>query len=329
MRWPWKRTADEHASFPTAATPGEPEAFVDSGRAYFEQAWAQPDDTADTAGIEAFAVQTDQEKQDEAELARQLSRRPRGPVVALAVVALAGGVAAYGVTQGWFDADSGTPEDDGVVFESAIAAPQDPRSYSGGVFVESPGLTATLERVIGTVDGGGSELLDSPPDSLPSEVRFTPVLWGNRLQVLVTGPATMLEDACLVVSLVAHDLRALDVAARGDTCRPIHTVTGDRSSCATDGMELIEVWPPIARTDLLEPPEAVERIRVRVEREATEPDERWSRVSVRGELDLRGIELNELPVIGGEPGTDFAASLGAASGVCTLRDRTAVEVRVL
>jgi hypothetical protein len=320
VRWPWKRTAEEPPAFPTTAAPGEPEQFVDSAREFFAAAWAED---ADDRGIEAFAVQTEEERRSEEELSRQLSRRPRGAVIALVAVAAAGGVLAFGVTQGWFEADP-SPEDAGVVFEAAIAAPQDPRSYIGDPMPGSPSAVGVLDRGFRASDSG-SELVDPVPDDLPAGVEFTPILWGNRLQVLVTGPADMMADACLVVALVADDLRALDVAARGE-CADIHRITGDRSSCSADGIELVEVWPPIARTDLLEEPEAVERIRVRIERRGLEAGERRS---VRGELDLRGAELLDLPVVAGEPGTVLDTTFGIAPRSCTLLDRSDVEIRVV
>ena len=320
VRWPWKRTAEEPPAFPTTAAPGEPEQFVDSAREFFAAAWAQD---ADDRGIDAFAVQTEEERRSEDELTRQLSRRPRGAVFALATVVVAGGVLAFGVTQGWFEADPPV-EDEGVVFEAAIAAPQDPRSYAGDPMPTQPTAVGVLDRGFRT-SGSGSELLDPVPDDLPTGVQFTPILWGNRLQVLVTGPADMMTEACLVVALVADDLRALDVAARGD-CSEIHGITGDRSSCSAAGIELVEVWPPIARTDLLEEPEAVERIRVRVERTGPEAGERRS---VRGELDLRGIELLDLPVVGGEPGTSLDTAFGVGPRTCALLDRADVEIRVV
>ncbi len=322
VRWPWKRAADDPPAFPTTAAPGEPERFVDSGREYFASAWAERDDDA---GIEAFAVQTEEERRTEEELTRQLSRRPRGPVLLLIAVAVAGGVAAFGVTQGWFDSAEDGEDAVGVVFEAAIAAPQDPRSYTGGPFPARVNLLAPLERGLLTSPAGPELLSEIPPD-LPADVRFTPILWGNRLQVLVSGPADMVTDGCLIVSLVADDLRALDVASRGDSCEPIHTITGDRSSCSAEGVELIEVWPPIARTDLLVEPEAVERIRVRIARPGPGEGE-WR--SVRGELDLRGVDLLALPVVGGEPGSELQATIEGMTRSCTLLDRSGIEIRVL
>jgi len=50
---------------------------------------------------------------------------------------------------------------------------------------------------------------------------------------------------------------------------------------------------------------------------------------VRGELDLRGAELLDLPVVAGEPGTVLDTTFGIAPRSCTLLDRSDVEIRVV
>ncbi len=324
MRWRWKRRVEEPEEFLTTEAASEPQTFVETGREFFAAAWHAPDDLT---GIEEFAAQTDQERADEADFARQLSRRSRTPLILLGLVVVAGGTAAWGVQAGWFD-EAEDAADQGVVFEAVIAAPQDPRVYDGDPFNAPAALVSAVDRGVASRDRLSSQLIadDALPSDLPAGVEFTPMLWGNRLQVLVMGPEDLTDNSCLIVSLVAEDLRALDVAATGPACAPIHRVTGDRISCEAAGVVLLEVWPPIARTDLLEPPEAVERIRVRVERTDIEP---WERISVRGELDLRSIELAELPKLGGDPGATFTPELGTKQGECQLLDRSGVEIRVL
>lgn len=324
MKWRWKRRAQEPDEFLTTAADGEPQEFGETGREFFAAAWNTPDDLS---GIEDFAAQTDSERADEADVARQLSRRPRAPIVVLGLVVVAGGIAAWGVQAGWFSSPDEVL-DDGVVFESVIVSPQDPRSYDGDRLGLQPSLDEAVDRGVASRDQLSSQLVadDAIPSLLPRGVRFTTLLWGGRLQVLVTGPTDMIEDACLIVSLVAADLRALDVASSGAGCEDIHQVTGDRRSCEAPGVTMLELWPPIARTDLLEPPEAVERIRVRVERTDIEP---WQRVSVRGELDLRATELADLPRLGEEPGATLDARVGVNGAECVLLDRSGVEIRVL
>ncbi len=301
----------------------ELEDFGDSGGRFFEDAW---NDVTDVEGLDAFADDTESVSTREAALGRSLSRRPRLLYVLLALVVLVAGVFVLAASQGRFEsAEPTTPSTP----PTALLAPGQPRSY------EPPGLQSrrqavALDETFGRLTDDGP-LVVAPADvgaDLPIGVTANVLVWGGRLHVLLEGPPGFLRGACAVASLVASDLRTLDLAASG-TCPDRFATTGDRTACSGERAILLEVWPPSAfattdATGVAGVPVAAVRARLDF---ADVGD--WAEISLRGAFALAEAELTDLPVLGGQPAT--VAMLGTSSdeGSCVLRDRADVPVLTL
>lgn len=259
--------------------------------------------------------------------ARDLDRRSYRGLVALAVVVIVGVGLAVAVDRGLLSDPTGlTPESEGSTNE--IASIGDDRTYvAGSGRAELGNGSRADQRFTAAADTPTPELMGSI--TADDALVFERLLWGGRAHVVVLGEdvSALDEDGsaprCAIVSLVAADLRVVDLAAHG-SCQPGYEATGDRVACSGDGIVMLEVWPfdPDA---VVEQPD-VTAIRVRSERvdEATGSIE-----SIRGAMVLEAEFLELITIVEGVPGDEVTVNVGDRSGTCTLLDRAEVTIQLL
>lgn len=293
--------------------------FGETGSDGFASAWiAQADALDHDAPLDGFGP-PDGDKR--ANRARDLDRRSRKGLVFLAVLVLAGAGAAIAVRQGVLSDPTGlspeAPERGNV-----IASIDDPRVYASG----------PADVTVAPVTSVDSAFI-KPPDADPSPAtsltqvadgsRFGPLFWGGRSHVAVAGPDLDLDSTCVVVSLVAEDLRVVDLAAHG-ACGDRYAATGDRAACIGPNIALLEVWPYDPDAVVTQP--VVTSVRVRIE--AIDPQSRsWESFRAAAPLDDALLENAEL--LSGRPGDAANVEVGAVEATCTLVDRAEVPVQLL
>lgn len=293
--------------------------FGETGSNGFASAWrAQADTREHDAPLDGFGPPDDDKR---ANRARDLDRRSRKGLVFLGVLVLAGAGAAIAVQQRVLSDPTGltpeTPERSNV-----IASIDDPRAYAEGpADVSVTPVTPVDSAFIKPADA------DPAPATSLTQVAggssFGPLFWGGRSHVAVAGPDLDLDTTCVVVSLVAEDLRVVDLAAYG-ACGDRYAATGDRAACIGPNIALLEVWP--YDPDAVVPQPEVTSVRVRIE--AIDP-QNLSGESFRAVAPLDDAVLENAVFLAGRPGDAATVEVGSVDASCTLADRAEVPVQLL
>ena len=288
--------------------------FGETGQRGFSDAWAESPQGFDDAAA-AFATDENDIK------GRDLDARSRTwKVVLVIVVALCVG--------GWFAYDQGLFVDEGAeVVEQdlvpALIAPDAQRTYD----LEPTSVTLRVSARGDSLflrSGGdpNPQPLVEPQEPLVPAFTAGPVIWAGRVHIALTGPGVADADVCLVTTLVADDLRIIDLAAIG-TCPVENAVTGDRLACEGRQALLLEVWPFDPRSPTRPPKASAIRFRV----EVAQAD--GSVLSQRGTVDLPPTEgdrlLSAATILGGTPG-DVVTLNGQQ---CRLLDRSDLVLQLL
>lgn len=298
--------------------------FGNTGGDAFAAAWAaHPADPNDGADTDPFAGFEDKASRR----SRDLDRRSSRWVVLLALfgVSLAGfGVA---VQQGVFEDENqqvGSPLDQPNVIDSIGGI----REYDDGPGEVALATVTGLDRafIAPSADENPAPVssLSSASDASSSEtVEFGAVFWAGRAHIAIVGSDIDLDTECVVVSLVANDFRAVDLAAHG-RCGSAYQATGDRLACAGSNLLLLEVWPFDPDSVVDQPDVTVVRVRVEAVDEETGAVE-----SMRGMWVLDADLVDEAVTMLGRPGEVAQVTGISASGTCTLLDRDRVTVQLL
>lgn len=318
MRWRKSAQDGDSGAF-LEGTSSDLADFGHTGSDGFASAWdAQPATPADDERLDAFGPPEDDKR---TRRARDLDRRSRRGLIALGVIVLLGGGAALAVQQGVVSDPTGlTPETIDDI--NVIASIDDPREYSSGSadvvltdvtpldsgFVGAPGVDPSPAAELTTVASGSA---------------FGTLFWGGRSHVAIMGPDLDLDNSCVVVSLVAEDLRVVDLAAHGD-CGDRYAATGDRDACVGDNLAILEVWP--YDPDAVVPRPTVTTMRVRIE--AVDADT-MATESFRGSAPLDDQRLENAERLDGRPGDQATVQTATTTRTCTLLDRAEVPVQLL
>lgn len=297
--------------------------FGESGGDSFAQAWhAEPPPLPGEP--EPFLDSFDDKK---SRRARDLDRRSFRVPLLLGAVVLIGVALAVAVDRGVLSDPTGlAPQVEETVNE--IVSIGDDRSYVPADGPQTVGAGVRGDQRFAVAQGATNPERAGDAHAGDTLV-FERVLWGGRAHVAVLGSAITTADddvdsgLCSVVSLVATDLRVVDLASDG-RCQPGYDATGDRLACRGEGILLLEVWPfdPDA---VVEQPD-VTGIRVRFE---TAGAAVGTIDSIRGATTLDEDFLESIPVISGAPGEDVTLSIGGQTASCTLLDRAEVAIQLL
>ncbi len=316
----WRKSADDgdRSAF-LEGTSSDLADFGETGSEGFASSWdAQTARQTFDERLEAFGPPDDDKR---SRRARDLDRRSRRWMWALGGIVVLGGGAALAVQQGVVGDPTGlTPET--IEDINVIASIDDPREYSDGPadlvltdvaaidsgFVGAPGTDPSPSADLTKVDGGAV---------------FETLFWGGRSHVAILGPELDLRETCVIVTLVAEDLRVVDLAAHGD-CGDRYAATGNREACIGENVAILEVWP--YDPDAVVPRPQVTTTRVRIE--AVDQDTMTSE-SFRGNAPLDDRVLENAARLGGRPGDETTLQIGSITGTCTLVDRAEVRVQLL
>lgn len=315
----WRRSADHGSGGAFLdGTDSELADFGETGSEGFAAAWDASRAASDSADETMFAPSDDRRSRN----ARDLDRRSRRWVLIPALIAIIVAGVAIGTQTDVFDSspDDG-PENvvEPVPELQAIAAPRDYDDGPAQVVLTDP---AQADRPFRVLENEDPRVADQLPD-WAGDVAFGPVFWGGRAHVVITGPAVALEDVCVVATLAADDLRAVDIAASGE-CTDVYAGTGDRIACARNDVLLLEIWP-YDPDGVVEKPAATS-LRVRVQRD--DPSS-GSVDSVRGEMHIDGDLLARADRLPGAPGDIATFDVGDGRFVCELLDRSGEQVQLL
>ncbi len=253
---------------------------------------------------------------------RDLERPSHRGLTFLALVLVAGTAAGVAVRVGALGEKS-PPTNEASSSVGELLAMGDVREYDGGPTDLVLTQTSTLDQSFRAeaIDDDPYPIEDAP--SVAPGIEFGSVFWGGRAHVAVIGEAIGAPDLCVVASLVADDLRPVDVASHG-TCLAVYAATGDRIACRGNNVVLLEVWPYDPDAVIEKPP--VEAIRVRVEAEGQIAGSRESR---RGVMVVQGELVHDAEFLGGAPGDIVTLRAGTRSGTCELLQRDEVRVQLL
>lgn len=293
--------------------------FGQTGGDAFAAAWAaNPPDPETESEVDPFEAYEDRASRR----SRDLDRRSRKGAVILGLVVIAGVLAGLGYQQGFFDEEpdvNAEPSDQPNVIGSIGSL----RDYDDGpADVDFPSAFA-VDRAFRAPDVGEDPSPVGALSTSRASVEFGFVFWAGRAHVAVLGADVDPNVDCVVVSLVASDFRAVDVAAVGQ-CGSGYDATGDRVACVGPGVIVLEVWPfdPDA---VVEQPE-VTAVRVRVE---TTVQSTGAVESLRGMEPVDGQFVDDAVLLLGRPGEPASFTTPGFAGTCTLLDRAEVPVQLL
>lgn len=266
--------------------------------------------------------------------ARNLDRSRVGTYIGALIVLVGVGAAAFFGTRA-FTSESGLGARASVdPNRNVLASPLADRTYSEFVTPVVVDTFAPLDAVFVTNGDDGTVTLVGPDDDLDESFPTATagsVFWAGRLHIAVLSAGDLLPDgACLITSLVTSELIAVDVASVGE-CADDFSATGDRVACQGPNVALLEVWP--LNPDSLTEPLVTSAVRTRIEIPTdTTPD--GDLISVRGSIDV-SLASGVTPVVtsastlAGAPGDRVTINVGDLSAVCSLIDRSDVDVRLL
>ncbi|HUP74259.1 MAG TPA: hypothetical protein VM282_14550 [Acidimicrobiales bacterium] len=196
-----------------------------------------------------------------------------------------------------------------ISFGDSSPTAESPDRFLGEAPIVNENLLARLERPVAVREGSGNavdridpnvgdDLLPFPPAALSA----TLFRYGGRGQVVITGPAGFLTAACLQVSAVTVNLRPFDTAvynAGAASCPGNVAGRPAISRCIGDTAIMLEVQFPQGQVELEEG--GVAAIGgVRVASFAIEPG--YETLSLRGTIEVRAGQDEQVPVFGGKPG---------------------------
>ncbi len=287
----------------------------------FQEAWAQSvDGESDQSLDSAISVGQDDTR------ARSLEGSRTGAYLGVAGLVVAIVAVAFFATQAATAPDPNIGARASADTErNVLTSPLAEREYTDLVTPVAVANTGMLDqRFVAT----GGELVPDDSASEDRDILFGPVFWAGRTHVVVMAEATLVapEDECLIVSLVAEDLRAIDVAGVGQ-CSDSFAATGDRIACESENVALVEVWP--FNPDSVTEPKTVAAIRTRLERTSgAEVSSLRGALSVADDAGTSPV-LAAATTLEGRPGDTVTIQLGDFSGECALVDRSTVDVRLL
>ena len=290
------------------------EGFGDTGQRGFSDAWGSATPVLDEAAAAFASDETDTRGRD-------LDAGSRRWKVALLIVIVAGAAAGVLYSQGVFDGESAGVAEAAAV--PTLAAPDEIREYESTPTEIDVSIADVETSMFVETSGGLPEPVGDANEELAADVTVGLVIWGDRLHVAITGLGVGNADRCVIASLVAPDLRAIDVATMG-SCDVDLAATGDRVACVGANALLLEVWPFDPRSPV-RPPEAT-AIRVRIQDRLDDE----SVLSQRGTLALpQDVADNALlraaTVLGGSPGQTISVD----GRSCTLVDRSDILIQLL
>ena len=318
MRWSRSSKRGIESAF-LDGTQSELSDFGETGTEGFASSWAVDPMEADPDGdddlFEHFEDRATQRSRD-------LERSSRRGLVFLALVLVLGTAAAVAVRVGALG-DESLPANEASSSVGALLAIGGVREYDDGPTDLVLTDAATLDQSFRAeaIDDDPYPIEDAP--SVAPGIEFGSVFWGGRAHVAVIGEAVGGPDLCVVASLVADDLRPVDVASHG-SCLAAYAATGDRIACRGNNVVLLEVWPYDPDAVVEKPP--VEEIRVRVEADGQVAGSKESR---RGVTVMQGEFVEDADVLGGAPGDMVTLRAGTRSGTCELLQRAEVQVQLL
>lgn len=315
MRWRRRARDGDGGAF----LEGTESSISDFGRSAgdgFAEAWNSSSALDDAEGSQALLQPLEDRR---SRRSRDLDRRSRRGVFVFGSIVVLGLAAGIAVRQGAFGSD----DDETTAAQLAdgeLASIGDTRLYTESEGVADSVNATPVDRAFLASPSADPMPVGGPQADPPVFSRF---MWAGRAHVAVLMPAFDRDSECVVVSLVADDLRVVDLASYG-ACASEYEVTGDRAACLDDTIIVLEVWP-------FDPDAVVERpsvagVRVRVE----STDRTTGSVSsVRGSELLAGELLDDVTTMSGRPGDRIELRVGGRSSSCTLLDRAEVPVQLL
>lgn len=318
MRWRRSSRRGVESGF-LDGTHSELSDFGETGTEGFASSWGAGRPEADTDRDDDFFEHFEDRS---AKRARDLERSSHRGLVFLAIVLVAGTAAVAAVRAGLLG-DESVPSNAAPSSVGEILAIGDVREYDASPTDLVLTDTALLDQsfLAEAIDDGPYPIEDSR--SVAPGIRFSSVFWGGRAHVAIVGEAVGGAEVCVVASLVAADLRPIDVASHG-SCLEAYAATGDRVACRGNNIVLLEVWPYDPDAVIEKPP--VEAIRVRVEADGQAAGSKESR---RGMVVVQGELVEHAEVLGGAPGDTVTLRAGAETGTCELLQRAEVQVQLL
>jgi len=318
MRWTRSAGDGEEAAF-LEGTSSDLADFGHSGSDGFASIWDLQDSSdVGTRSLHNFGPPDDDKR---TQRARSLDRRSRRGWVVLGVLVIVGAAAAIAVQQGLLsNTTKHAPNviDDSNVIVSTAAR----RVYSTGPAEVTISPSAALDSAFithGEADPSPAQDLEH----IDSGSVFGSLFWGGRSHIAVLGPALDATTSCVVVSLVADDLRVVDLAAHG-RCGDQYAATGDRVACVGENIVVLEVWPYDPDAVVQRPEAATARVRIEADDFNTNTTE-----SFRGTTAFNGQLLSEAPRMNGGPLDIATVRIGSVVGTCTLIDRAEIPVQLL
>lgn len=320
MRW-WKKARDGDGEVFLEGTESTLSDFGHTAGEGFAEAWkASLDrDVRDQDAADDLDASLRPHDDKRSRRSRDLDRSSRRGVVVVSSLVVLGLAAAVAFQQGVFDSADGEPAN-AQLPDGELASIGAVRPYTNTEGVATASASVRVDRAF-----VASATADPTP--IPGEASMPPVfgrfLWAGRAHIALLAPSLDEESECVVMSLVADDLRVVDLASYG-RCSAEYQATGDRVACVGDGTVVLEVWPfdPDA---VVEQPDVVE-VRVRVE---SAIDTSGSVSSLRGAESVADGLLNDITTMTGRPGDLIELRVGGRSGTCTLLDRAEVPVQLL
>ncbi len=275
---------------------------------------------------EAFGPLTLDEQLDEAQMATSLDRARKTRRLGVVLGAVAAVAVVVGVVALFTVLRDDPPKPGAIVFEEVAAGPLAQVDRAGPPPAANDRLTSALRFPLVVEPGDGEEIdrvvEDPGPGVLPAptgSVWASIMQYGGRPQIVLVGEQSgWQEDLCILLTATTEDLRPIDVAfhegaegACGDQAlgRPA------QMWCEGETAVMFDLAVPAGEIDLIEGGTGTwSAVRIQLRKSVAD----YELSSLRGAIEVGEGQTLEVPVFGGDEGSEVTFELGEVSGSCTL-----------